>query len=95
MSVKLMQKRISAIFYVKELLQDRVSALMFSIILGMIFWKEFQFFWWWPEDLLCHAYMCVSLTTGLMPCAAPHACYIECVYIAGYKYAALGRELVS
>ena len=32
-------------------------------------------------------YACVSLTTGLMPCAAPHACYIECVHIAGYKYA--------
>ena len=29
----------------------------------------------------------VSLTTGLMPCAATHLSYIECVHIAEYKYA--------
>ena len=88
MSAKLNARFLQS-FTLRMSLPDRVSESFWIDVLnhlGYKFWKEFQFFFWWPEDLLCHAYVCM-LACPFLPCAATHTSYISCVHIAEYKYA--------
>ena len=100
MSVKLMQKDFCKCFYVKDVLHWCSQLYWVYLLEGIPIFllaarrSVVPYLYAFMQGTYMNMLACPWLGAG-KPCAAPHACYIECVYIVAYKYAALRCDPVS